>query len=296
MKQVINSQVQVFTQGKHADPSRNEDSFTFLKRIAVVDGATDKSGKTYTLDGESVTAGKFASQTIVRILDLIPPYTSVVDQVRIISQELDAAIKAQYPDIEDVQRPSAVMSVFDPYLNTLWMIGDTWMGYEEASGEISFFTDQLAPDDVLAPYRAYVNYTMQLSGRADPTIDAGRQSIMEMLKLQGVHANNEHSKYGYGVLDGRHVPKRFISEISLKGVSVERIVLATDGYPHIVVDGKLRLDKAEQLLASIIDKDPQCVDIYKSTKGLVQGNTSFDDRTWIEITFQPVEDTLLGCP
>jgi glycerophosphoryl diester phosphodiesterase len=43
------------------------------------------------------------------------------------------------------------------------------------------------------------------------------------------------------------------------------------------------LAETERVLAQTIETDPLCYKIYKSTKGVVEGNISFDDRTYLRI-------------
>ena len=57
----------------------------------------------------------------------------------------------------------------------------------------------------------------------------------------------------------------------------QEIVLASDGYPFL----KPTLANSEAALAHLIATDPQCVRYFIATKGLVSGNRSFDDRTYI---------------
>lgn len=56
-----------------------------------------------------------------------------------------------------------------------------------------------------------------------------------------------------------------------------RLVLASDGYPVL----KETLAESEAVLRELMEKDPLCFRENKGTKGLVKGNDSFDDRTYI---------------
>ena len=59
--------------------------------------------------------------------------------------------------------------------------------------------------------------------------------------------------------------------------SPNEVVLASDGYPFL----KPTLADSEAALAHLIAHDPQCIHDFIATKGLVAGNKSFDDRTYI---------------
>ena len=68
------------------------------------------------------------------------------------------------------------------------------------------------------------------------------------------------------------------SVIKIKVKENDEIVLASDGYPVL----KNSLKESEEKLLEILEKDPLLINIYKSTKGLQQGNISYDDRTYIK--------------
>ena len=59
--------------------------------------------------------------------------------------------------------------------------------------------------------------------------------------------------------------------------SPNEVVLASDGYPFL----KPTLAASEAALVHLIAHDPQCIHDFIATKGLVAGNKSFDDRTYI---------------
>ena len=62
--------------------------------------------------------------------------------------------------------------------------------------------------------------------------------------------------------------------------SSSEIVLASDGYPFL----KLTLAASEAALAEQIANDPQNIHSFIATKGIVEGNKSFDDRTYIRFS------------
>ena len=63
--------------------------------------------------------------------------------------------------------------------------------------------------------------------------------------------------------------------------SSSEIVLASDGYPFL----KPTLAASEAALAEQIANDPQNIHSFIATKGIVQGNKSFDDRTYIRFVY-----------
>lgn len=64
-------------------------------------------------------------------------------------------------------------------------------------------------------------------------------------------------------------------------VSSSEIVLASDGYPFL----EPTLTASEAALAEQIANDPQNIHSFIATKGIVEGNKSFDDRTYIRFVY-----------
>lgn len=62
--------------------------------------------------------------------------------------------------------------------------------------------------------------------------------------------------------------------------SSSEIALASDGYPFL----KPTLAASEAALAEQIANDPQNIHSFIATKGIVEGNKSFDDRTYIRFS------------
>ena len=65
-------------------------------------------------------------------------------------------------------------------------------------------------------------------------------------------------------------------------VSSSEIVLASDGYPFL----EPTLAASEAALAEQIANDPQNIHSFIATKGIVEGNKSFDDRTYIRFSVE----------
>lgn len=63
--------------------------------------------------------------------------------------------------------------------------------------------------------------------------------------------------------------------------SSSELVLASDGYPFL----KPTLAASEAALAEQIANDPQNIHSFIATKGIVEGNKSFDDRTYIRFVY-----------
>lgn len=57
------------------------------------------------------------------------------------------------------------------------------------------------------------------------------------------------------------------------------LILASDGYPVL----KNSLEASEQELQRILEADPLLFRLYKATKGVQDGNVSYDDRAYIKL-------------
>ena len=93
--------------------------------------------------------------------------------------------------------------------------------------------------------------------------------------------NPSANAYEFAILDGFHVPDAGIRIEPLPADSAT-VVLASDGYPCL----KGSLEASEQALQGILQDDPLLFRSYKSTKGLQEGNISFDDRAYIRLKIE----------
>lgn len=274
-----------FTKGKNPDQTLSEDTFITDNRFAVIDGATDKSGLKYTLEGEIVSAGKFASHAVASALGNIPSGTPIEWIVKEISEKLNEEILSQYPDIADENRPTASIAVFEPYLKKVWMVGDCLIGFIYKDNGVIEFSNGLAIDMFLGAIRKAVIVDRERQGNPwRPDLgesDPGREAIMPILKMQGLFANSSEP-FGYGVINGKEVQTSKIVTYHV-GDNCSEIVLASDGYPHLIVNNGINFGESERELKRFLEEDPLCIDLLRGNKGLVRGNLSHDDRTWLQL-------------
>jgi len=83
----------------------------------------------------------------------------------------------------------------------------------------------------------------------------------------------------YSVIDGFPIPRQHVRVITLDFRPWE-LVLATDGYPFLCPT----LQESEERLAWQKANDPLNIGQFKATKAFMQGNVSFDDRTYIRFS------------
>ena len=74
----------------------------------------------------------------------------------------------------------------------------------------------------------------------------------------------------------------YFQEPSRPVSSPNEVVLASDGYPFL----EPTLAASEAALAEQIANDPQNIHSFIATKGIVEGNKSFDDRTYIRFSVE----------
>ncbi|WP_405749409.1 GNAT family N-acetyltransferase [Streptomyces sp. NBC_01411] len=266
--------VEHVTVAKGAAP--NEDRLLIADNgwLAVIDGATDKSGRSY----GGMTGGARAAGRVAVTLSSLPADTAPPDAVTRVTQGLaDLRAKWDIPT-DDPVAPSAVAAVHAPELDQVWRVGDvhialrtgdTWTHHPAAK----------AIDDVLAGTRAAYLHCLLAAGHSANELagaDPGRALILPVLEQQGRLANRT-CPYGYGVLDGTNVPTRYIEVFPLAGV--EEVVIASDGY----LSAAPTLEAAEDALALSLAEDPLRMTTNSGTKGVKPGAQSFDDRTYIRL-------------
>ena len=83
----------------------------------------------------------------------------------------------------------------------------------------------------------------------------------------------------YAVIDGFDIFMPGVKVITLRQDEPHDIVLASDGYPFL----RPTLKDCENALREQIANDPYNIHTFKATKGLMQGNVSFDDRALIRL-------------
>lgn len=108
--------------------------------------------------------------------------------------------------------------------------------------------------------------------------DVGREAIFNDLISQERFENDPDSEFGFPVLNGGNLQESMMRIYSAD--PCDEVILATDGYPEL----KDTLAKSEKALATILAEDPLLIQgRYASTKGVLPGNRSFDDRCYVRL-------------
>jgi hypothetical protein len=127
--------------------------------------------------------------------------------------------------------------------------------------------------------RGMIDEAALMSGSSEKNLqksDEGRAAIERGLVVQSVFENQEHP-LGYPVLNGCGINPDMIKIYPVQ--PGQTVILATDGYPQICDT----LEETEALLKQTLKNDPLCIRVNPSTKGVMSGNDSYDDRTYCRI-------------
>ena len=166
-------------------------------------------------------------------------------------------------------RMTASSVIYSSYHHQVWMIGDCQC---MVNGKI--YLNPKPEEKIVAAKRADIIYRALQNGATLDDIrknDIGRKAILPLLKSGCLQQN-----ISYSVIDGFDIPMNYVKIIDIDKQDSE-IILASDGYPKLMSSLKESEDKLKKLLT----EDPLCIKENVATKGLANGQTSFDDRSYI---------------
>ena len=244
--------------------------------IAVIDGSTSKSELRHSFFRSN---GRQCMQLVSRYLRHAPKDISctafccgVTAYIRKHYRRSQLERLSLHP--EDRMCASAV--IFSRLNREIWMIGDCQC---LIGGEL--YENPKPYENVLAEERASIirelidkNLTQNTQDSELTIHDTARDQIIPHMK-EAMKGQN----IKYAVIDGFPIPQQHVRVISLDFRPWE-IVLASDGYPFLCPT----LAESEERLAWQKANDPLNIGDFKATKAFMQGNDSFDDRTYIRFT------------
>lgn len=255
--------IEQFIEGKKSQATCEDGIVVTDNFFAVVDGSTSKTP--FRLD-EHMTNGQFAMRLITNYIEHASSQgdISVETFCENITEQMGTAYQQrgvieqmrQHPEM----RPTASAIIYNKVRREIWMIGDCQALVDGALYENP------------KPYeRAIAQKRVDLI-REGMTPAEARKAIEPLL----VKAMEEGQNKQYAVIDGFAIYMPGVKVIPTIKAQTE-IVLASDGYPFL----EPTLEKSEEALRHQLEKDPQNVDTFLATKGLVAGNVSFDDRAYV---------------
>jgi hypothetical protein len=261
-----------FIAAKSGRADECEDGISFTGHFAaVVDGATDKGSRRY----NDMTPGRYAMTVCTEAIGTLDPDSDAKSAICHLTEHLASRLPSGTPPHEG---PTAVATIYSAARREIWQIGDVgfWhSGIPANAGRPTKLIDRYA-----AEIRAAVLHA-SLSNGEDPAqlaeSDPGRAAIHSILVGQSIFRNNPGAgKWAYVALDGRPVNVNLVV-VHQVPEGVDTIVLASDGYPAILPT----LQASEELLARLLREDPLCIGPLLGTKGVVPGNQSYDDRSYL---------------
>lgn len=267
-----------FILGKENNPLTCEDGiFISEKLVAVIDGVTAKGSRMWNGHKSGYFAKEVLLQSLQEFVDREDNCLSADEQWSIVLLEkldkalYDAVLSQAGDDLSKEEYPRASIILYNDIAKEVISYGDCQCSIGGTTHSHGKEVDQLNAD-----LRAYHLEYQLLGGTTMEELvenDLGRAAIKDNLRMQ-LEFENKKSKFGYPVLNGCGIEKSLIKSYAVR--EGENVILASDGYPAL---GK-SLEESEEILQQILREDPMCFRIYPSTKGVMSGNVSFDDRAF----------------
>lgn len=250
-----------FICGKHAADDCEDGIVITNDFAAVIDGSTSK---TPTRLAPSMKNGRFAMLLISEYIKQMPIDYTMSDFCRGITLRIAEEYNkrsitermAEHPE----ERLTASAIIYSKSRKEVWMVGDC-----QAIIDGTYYDNSKPYEQEIAMQRA----TLIKNGMSPK--DARRAIEPQLIKAMLEGQNRQ-----YAVIDGTpiYMPGTRIVKAS------HSVVLASDGYPTLLPT----LKESEEALAQNLAHDPQNIGEFVATKGLVEGNVSFDDRAYIKLT------------
>lgn len=263
--------------------------------IAVIDGSTSKTPKHLNPDMKN---GRYAMMLISEyIREELKADASVDDFCQGVTAYIYNKVYEKLGVEERLkkhpeERLTASAILYSRTRNEVWMVGDcqaiiagklyeNGKPYEEkiARKRVELIEQGLSPAEARKQIEPLLIKAMLSGQNQTYTVIDGFPIYREGVKVVSVSAS---SSVQDSVPASDSVPCS--DSASASGTipsSSSEIVLASDGYPFL----KPTLAASEAALAEQIANDPQNIRSFIATKGIVEGNKSFDDRTYIRFVY-----------
>ena len=263
--------------------------------IAVIDGSTSKTPKHLNPDMKN---GRYAMMLISEYIREELKADASVDEF---CQGVTAYIYNKVYEKLGVEerlkkhpeeRLTASAILYSRIRNEVWMVGDcqaiiagklyeNGKPYEEkiARKRVELIEQGLSPAEARKQIEPLLIEAMLSGQNQTYTVIDGFPIYREGVKVVSV---SDSSSVQDSVPASDSVPcSDSASASDTNPSSSSEIVLASDGYPFL----EPTLAASEAALAEQIANDPQNIHSFIATKGIVEGNKSFDDRTYIRFVY-----------
>lgn len=274
--------IEQFLAGKTGVEDINEDRIAVSENfIGLFDGATNRGGAV--LGGK--TFGRFAAETVAEALLHLPADITARAAIDSLSATLhDRTRQEAEKESVDFQHewsaPSTAVLIYSKARQEIWRVADSTFIVNGGDANMRFFAQERTWCDLR---RAWLQAQM-VRGMSEADLLADDKSWELLTPLIGalkVFANSEHAMahpYGFGVINGSHVPDRYVEVFD--AADAREIVFASDGYPEVLPT----LAQTEESLRKAIAQDPLMYKIYPQVKGVRKGWQSYDDRSYIRFS------------
>ena len=264
--------------------------------IAVIDGSTSKTPKHLNPDMKN---GRYAMMLISEyIREELKADASVDDFCQGVTAYIYNKVYEKLGVEERLkehpeERLTASAILYSRTRNEVWMVGDcqaiiagklyeNGKPYEQeiARKRVELIEQGLSPAEARKQIEPLLIEAMLSGQNQTYTVIDGFPIYREGVKVVSV---SDSSSVQDSVPASDSVPCS--DSVSASGTipsSSSEIVLASDGYPFL----KPTLAASEAALAEQIANDPQNIHSFIATKGIVEGNKSFDDRTYIRFSVE----------
>ena len=263
--------------------------------IAVIDGSTSKTPKHLNPDMKN---GRYAMMLISEyIWEELKADASVDDFCQGVTAYIYNKVYEKLGVEERLkehpeERLTASAILYSRTRNEVWMVGDcqaiidgklyeNGKPYEQeiARKRVELIEQGLSPAEARKQIEPLLIKAMLSGQNQTYTVIDGFPIYREGVKVVSVSAS---SSVQDSVPASDSVPcSGSASASDIIPSSSSEIVLASDGYPFL----KPTLAASEAALAEQIANDPQNIRSFIATKGIVEGNKSFDDRTYIRFVY-----------
>lgn len=263
--------------------------------IAVIDGSTSKTPKHLNPDMKN---GRYAMMLISEyIREELKADASVDDFCQGVTAYIYNKVYEKLGVEERLkkhpeERLTASAILYSRTRNEVWMVGDcqaiiagklyeNGKPYEEkiARKRVELIEQGLSPAEARKQIEPLLIKAMISGQNQTYTVIDGFPIYREGVKVVSV-SDSCSVQDSVPASDSVHCSDS-VSASGTISVSSSEIVLASDGYPFL----KPTLAASEAALAEQIANDPQNIHSFIATKGIVEGNKSFDDRTYIRFVY-----------
>ena len=239
--------------------------------VAVIDGSTSKAAHQMRPDMRN---GRHAMMLVGESLSQMPAAVTMEECCHLVTTAIVEAYHQYGVEMSRLvdhpeERLTASAAIFSRHHGEVWLVGDC-----QCLVDGVYYDNPKPEEGHIAQERSEIIRSMLAHGETDVASlqrhDKGRDLIVQKI-VRTCHDQNK----SFAVFDGFCVATEKVRVVRIP--SSCEVVLATDGYPFLLPT----LHDSEEALAHQLAADPLCIHHYLATKGLMEGQVSFDDRAYV---------------